>query len=103
MFAGLERRAINWWYGPTTPRPPPPLHLDELPERWPGPAAGHRLHLMLDGKDPEQGIRGDDWVGANIFVTDDGLRKRQRIRMRFVSPDQRNDWTAEIGFAIRHS
>lgn len=102
LFAGLERgdQLVVWTDDTATATP---LHLDELPLDWQGAAAGHRLHLMLDGNEPEQGLRGDDWVAANILVTDDALRKRQRIRLRFVSADARNDWTTNISFAIRQA
>ncbi len=73
-----------------------PGHLAELADEG-RLAAGraHRVHVMFDDRDPSARLPGDDWVDANLLWTPSGPG-RQRYRLHFVSPDGRNDWTAEL-------
>lgn len=77
-----------------------PLHLHELTvaAKLP-PARAHRVHLMFEDRDPSVRLAGDDWVDANILWTAN-LPGSRRYRLHFVSPDGRNDWTAELDLVL---
>ncbi len=74
---------------------PEPLPLLEWARGAPlSPPATARVHLVdPDGDLRDRGL-GDDWIGAALFHVDESSAGRAERRMRFVSEDGRNDWTA---------
>jgi hypothetical protein len=62
----------------------------------PAPPDTQSVHLLLDGRDLRDATEGDDWIGASAFHVADEQLPRLVRRMRFVSPDDENDWTAVL-------
>ena len=81
---------------------PVPMHLPELLAGSLPPDLGHRIHLMFGDRDPSVSLSGDDWIDANLLWAELGGR-RQVHRLRFVSTDERNDWTAELELLVRRA
>lgn len=79
-----------------------PVHLSELTAGGFAAEVAHRIHLVFENRDPSKELRGDDWIGAGLVWAplEPGLG---RHRLHFVSPDGRNDWTAELELVIRHA
>lgn len=74
---------------------PTPLYLDELADAdWQTPCG---VHLLCDGRDAADLCEGDDWVGGAVVSRPAGGRSIV-YRVHFVSPDGRNDWTAQMRF-----
>lgn len=76
---------------------PEPVSLLEWARTAPLPApASARVHLVDAAGDLRDRRLGDDWIGAALFHLDDGDRRRAERRMRFLSEDGKNDWTAVL-------
>lgn len=76
---------------------PEPISLLEWARTAPLPApATARVHLVDLAGDLRDRDLGDDWIGAALFHLEDGDSRRSERRMRFVSEDGRNDWTAVL-------
>jgi hypothetical protein len=55
-----------------------------------------RVHLVDAAGDLRDRELGDDWVGAALFHLGSERQPRQERRLRFVSADGKNDWTAVL-------
>ena len=99
LYAELEHgEAVMAWTD--TGEATEPEHLPELAEAsLLAPARAHRVHLMFEDRDPSVQLAGDDWVDANLLWTAN-LPGCRRYRFHFVSPDGRNDWTAELDLTL---
>ncbi len=98
LFAELENgEAVVAWLEQQNAAMP--MHLPDLTAGGLPPDTPHRVQLMFGDHDPSKNLRGDDWIGAALVWTT-SERARHRHRLRFVSDDTRNDWTAELDLTI---
>jgi hypothetical protein len=72
---------------------PAPAALVELAPAEAEPT-GSRVHVIRRGVDLRDGCRSDDFVGACAVVVAAARGVDHALRLRFVSPDGLNDWTA---------
>lgn len=79
-----------------------PTHLHELDPRIMAPDLGHRVHVLVDGRELSRQAAGDDWVDAVVLHGAPAIVSR-RHRLRFCTPDGRNDWTAELRLSMRRA
>jgi len=87
-----EPGAISVWAEATEPDPMSlSLWMRTVPPRAPTTCRVHVLDAHGDLRDQ----RGDDWIGGAICHIDPTVRAEER-RMRFLSTDDRNDWTAVL-------
>jgi hypothetical protein len=96
LYAGMadESSLHTWTLEAELPEPVSLVELSDLPPSEPPEAA--RVQLLRAGLDLHDLCRHDDYVGACVIVlrTDQGAD--DHWRMRFVSHDRRNDWTAVL-------
>jgi hypothetical protein len=95
-YAALgEPGAISAWFeGASVPEPRGLVEL--AAEAGASPMAGP-ARLLLAGADVGDLVTGDDWVGACVAVVDvAGASPGERVRLRFVDREARNDWTAVV-------
>lgn len=101
LYAELERGEVIVAWDESS-RGVSPAYLSELTAAGLAASVAHRIHLMFEDRDPSKDLRGDDWIGAGLVWAP--LESGQgRHRLHFVSPDGRNDWTAELELVIRHA
>ena len=79
-----------------------PMHLSELDPQVLAPDVSHWVHVLVDGRDLVQLTKGYDWVDAVVLHGEPVLHSR-RHRLRFCTPDGRNDWTAELLLGARRA
>jgi hypothetical protein len=81
---------------------PEPRALEELVQLAPSlvPEAD-RISLLRDGVALERAVTADDWVGSLLLRVSLAERSEQSYRFQFVSPDEQNDWTLDLGVRVR--
>ncbi len=76
---------------------PEPRSLLEWACQEPPPApATARVHLVDASGDLRDRDLGDDWIGAAVVQVTPTLDRGAERRLRFVSEDGKNDWTAVV-------
>jgi hypothetical protein len=101
LHQGLEQ-VESWQVRAGDSRLSPPFAIGELallpPHRPPWAPA---VSVTLGGIDPRELCKVDDWIGACLVAIDAESPSRERWRMRFVSANARNDWTAHVDLSVR--
>jgi len=93
IYAALERHAdIAVW--PWDEPVPAPRALHELD------LGQLRVNVMVEGIDLNQSCASDEWVDAAAIVLQSRSPQVLTRRVHLVSPDRRNDWTAELGLYV---
>lgn len=101
LYADLESPARLSAWSVDAPLPDP-VPLLEWARTVPlAPPATISVHLVDAAGDLRDHKLGDDWVGAALFHVDPSDRHASQRRMRFVSADGRNDWTAILDVRVR--
>lgn len=73
---------------------PSPASIIELAARPPStPPEASRMNALDDRADLRDACTGDKFIGAGALILSPH-RAEERFRVRFVSQDHRNDWTA---------
>lgn len=96
LYADLEAPAQLAAWSVDAQEPEPIPLLEWARSAPPSPPATARVHLVDPGGDLRDRRLGDDWIGAALFHLDERTASRAERRMRFVSEDGRNDWTAVL-------
>jgi len=95
VFAALEdANSLSVW--PQFFDVPAPLELAELLAVKSSWQQSQRIDVMRGSGYLSERCVGDKWIGACAMVTPLEHRRSDRVRMHFVSADERNDWSAEL-------
>ena len=96
VYAALaDPGALSAWF--VDAQVPEPRGLVELGTAASASPTAGPARLIFGGCHLADLVRGDDWVGAGVAVVDvAGSSPGERLRLRFVDADGRNDWTAVV-------
>jgi hypothetical protein len=95
IYGALESLP-RWSFVPHGPDPEP-LDLGEACVRLGGVAT--RIEPMLDGR--HLTFEEDEMVGGAFIGAPTHESKRATVRLHFLSPDEKNDWTARVILTVR--
>lgn len=101
IYADLEAPAtLQAWAVDAAVPEPRSLHDWACQEPPPAPATA-RVHLVDASGDLRDKDLGDDWIGAALVQVTPKLERGTERRLRFVSEDGKNDWTAVVELRSR--